>query len=91
VKSDPEIYELTLVIDLTDLSHSTEYVDLGYQRDWHKFVKPNCMDRPGLTVAEFFSLFAQCKACMLITAHQASSNHYCILQEEDDLELTDQE
>ena len=91
MKSNPETYKLTLVIDLTDLPHSTEYVDLGYQTDWRKFVKLDSMDRPGLTEVEFFGLFAKCEACMLITTRQAFSNHYCVLQEDGDLELTDRE
>ncbi|KAF8221851.1 hypothetical protein L208DRAFT_1325794, partial [Tricholoma matsutake] len=66
-----------------------EYMDLGYETDWHKFLKLDSMDRPGLMEVKFFSLFAKCKACLLITMCQAFHSHYCTLQREDDLELTD--
>ena len=88
--STPKIYRLTLVVDLTEESYATEYPNLGYKTDWHKFTKLESMDRPGLTETEFFGLFVKCDMCMLITTRQAFSNHRCP-QGEDDLELTDQE
>ena len=91
MKSNPKAFGLTLVVDLTEVPHPAEYVDLGYQTDWRKFTKLESMDRPGLTEVEFFSLFIKCDACMLITTHQVFSNHHCNLQEEDDSELTDRE
>jgi hypothetical protein len=36
-------------------------INLGHQTDWHKFVKLNVMDRPGLTEADFFGLFVKCE------------------------------
>ena len=92
MKGIAEIYQLTLVVDLTTVPHATdsEYLDLGYETDWRKFSKLESMDRPGLTEVEFFGLFVKCDVCMLITTRQAFSNH-CCPQEEDNLELTDQE
>ncbi|KAF8220096.1 hypothetical protein L208DRAFT_1335787, partial [Tricholoma matsutake] len=66
-----------------------EYMDLGYETDWRKFLKLDSMDRPGLTEVEFFGLFAKCEVCLLIMMRQAFHSHYCSLQREDDLELTD--
>jgi hypothetical protein len=75
--------------------NSTEYVDLGYETDWHKFLKLESMDRPGLTEVEFFSLFAKCEVCLLIMMRQAFHSHHCSLPRddelEDDSELTDWE
>jgi hypothetical protein len=87
VESNPKTFGLTLVVDLTEVRHPTEYVDLGYQTDWRKFT----MGRPGLTGVKFFGLFANCDACMLITMRQVFGNHNCSLQEEDDSGLTDRE
>jgi hypothetical protein len=72
VKGNPETFKLTPVVGLTEVPHPTEYMELGYQTDWHKFSKLESLDRPGLTEVEFFGLFAKCDACMLITMHQAS-------------------
>ena len=91
MKSNPKTFGLTLVVDLTEVPHPAEYVDLGYQTDWRKFTKLESMDRPGLTEVEFFGLFVKCDACMLITTRQVFGNHHCSLQEEDDSELTDRE
>ena len=46
-----KIYQLTPVVDLATEPHatSTEYLDLGYETDWRKFMKLESMDRPGLT------------------------------------------
>jgi hypothetical protein len=89
VNGNPETFELTLAIGLTEVPHPTEYMDLGYQTDWRKFLKLKSMDRPGLMEVEFFGLFAKCHVCMLITMRQAFSSHHCNLQEEDESELTD--
>jgi len=95
VKSSPETFELTLVVDLTEVPHSAEYVDLGYETDWRKFSKLESMDSPGLTEVEFFGLFAKCEVCLLITTRQAFRSHHCGLprdeESEDDSELTDLE
>ena len=49
------------------------------------------MDRPGLSELEFFGLFAKCNVCKLVMSCQVFSFHYCVLQTEEDLELTDVE
>ena len=86
MKGNPETFELTLAVDLTEAPQPVEYVDLGYETDWRKFSKLESMDRPGLTEVEFFGLFAKCEACLLITTRQAFRSHYCSLQREDDSE-----
>lgn len=78
-------------IDLTDVPLPAEDVDLGYETDWRKIVKLDRLDRPGLSELEFFGLFAKCDVCNLVMARQVFSCHYCELQMEDDLELTDVE
>ena len=52
-------------------------------------VKLDCLDRPGLSELEFFGLFVKCDVCELVMARQVFSCHYCELQTEDGLELTD--
>ena len=79
-----------MAIDLNDVPLH-EKVDFGYQTDWRKIVKLDCMDRPGLTEHEFFGLFAKCDVCNLVMACQAFSCHYCVLQTEGGWELTDVE
>ena len=95
MKRNPETFKLSLLVDLTEVPHPAEYVDLGYETDWHKFLKLESMNRPGLTEVEFFSLFAKCKACLLIMTCQAFCSHHCSLPRddelEDDSELTDRE
>ena len=68
-----------------------ENVDLGYETDWRKKVKLDCLDRPGLSELEFFGLFAKCSVCKLVMTRQVFSYHHCVLQTEDGLELTDVE
>jgi hypothetical protein len=51
--------------------------DLSRQTDWQKFVKLNCMDRPGITEDEFCGLFIKCDTCELITTHLMFRNHHC--------------
>ena len=80
-----------MAIDLTDVPLPAEKVDLGYKTDWQKIVKLDCLDRPGLSELEFFGLFAKCNVCKLVMARQVFSCHYCVLQMEDGLELTDVE
>ena len=63
-------------------------VDLSHRTDWRKFVKLDCMDRPGLTEDKFLGLFIKCDACALITTHLMFYCHHC---NPDDLDLTDQE
>jgi hypothetical protein len=89
VKSNPKTFQLSLAVDLTEVPHSAEHVDLGYETDWRKFSKLESKDRPGLTEVEFFGLFAKCEACLLITMCQAFHSHHCCRQREDDSELTD--
>jgi hypothetical protein len=91
VKGNTETLELTKLVDLANVAKPTEYVDLGYQTDWHKFSKLESIDRPGLTEVEFFGLFVKCDMCMLVTMRQAFSSHRCDRQVKDDSELTDQE
>jgi hypothetical protein len=67
-------------------------VDLRYRTDWRKFVKLDCMDRPGLTEVEFLGLFVKCDACELITTHMMFDQHYCHAHVvDDDSDLTDRE
>ena len=80
-----------MAIDLTDVPHPAENVDLGYETDWRRIVKLDRLDRPGLSELEFFGLFAKCDVCKLVMARQVFSCHYCVLQTEDGLELTDVE
>ena len=80
-----------MVIDFTDVPLPAENLDLGYETDWRKIVKLDCMDRPGLSELEFFGLFAKCDVCKLVMARLAFSSHNCVLQTEDGLELTDVE
>lgn len=75
-----------MAIDFTDVPSN---VDLGYETDWRKIVKLDCLDQPGLSELEFFGLFAKCNVCQLVMARQVFSCHRCILQTEDGLELTD--
>lgn len=93
MRSNPKTCELSQVIDLTEVPHSTEYVGRGYETDWRKFSKLESMDRPGLTEVEFFGLFAKCEQCLLVTTRQAFRSHHCSLpredESEDDSELTD--
>ena len=95
MKRNPEAFELSLGVDLTEVPYSTEHVDLGYETDWRRFSKLESMDSPGLTEVEFFGLFAKCEACLLITTRQAFRSHHCSLPRDDDsgdsedLELTD--
>ena len=97
MKCNPETFELSLLVDSTEVPHSadSEYVDLGYETDWRKFLKLESMDRPGLTEVEFFSLFAKCEVCLLITTCQAFRSHHCSLprdnESDDNSELTDHE
>jgi hypothetical protein len=51
--------------------------DLSRRTDWRKFVKLDCMDRPGVTKDEFRGLFVKCDACELITTHLMFRNHHC--------------
>ena len=78
-------------VDLTDELLLPESMDLGYETDWRRIVKLDCMDRPGLSEREFFGLFAKCDVCKLVTARQAFLCHRCVLQTEDCWELTDVE
>jgi hypothetical protein len=68
-----------------------ENVDLGYETDWRRITKLDRLERPGLSEREFFGLFAKCSVCKLVMARPVFSFHYCALQTEDDLELTDDE
>jgi hypothetical protein len=68
-----------------------ERVDLSVRTDWRRFVKLDCMDRPGLTEEEFLGLFVKCDACALITTHLMFHKHWCRPQRGDDLDLTDRE
>jgi hypothetical protein len=80
-----------MAIDLADEPLPPENVDLGYETDWRRIVKLDCMDRPGLSKLEFFGLFVKCDVCKLVTTRQAFSCHHCVLQTEDGWELTDVE
>lgn len=80
-----------MAIGLTDVPPPAENVDLGYETDWRRMVKLECLDRPGLSEREFFELFAKCDVCKLVMARLVFSNHHCVLQTEDGLELTDVE
>jgi hypothetical protein len=75
--------------DLTDVP-LPEGVDMGYQTDWRKFSKLDCMDRPGLTEVQFFGLFAKCDACKLIITRQMFAYHYCSPHAVDDSDPTDE-
>jgi hypothetical protein len=75
-----------MAIGFTDVP--SENVDFGYETDWRRILKLECLDRPGLSEFEFFGLFAKCSVCQLIMARQVFSFHYCT---EDCLELTDVE
>ena len=77
--------------DLTDKSLPPKKVDWGYETDWQRIVKLDCMDRPGLSEHEFFGLFAKCDVCKLVTARQVFFCHCCMLQMEGGGELTDAE
>ena len=66
-------------------------MDLSRRTDWRKFVKLDCMDRPGSTENEFMGLFVKCDMCALITTHLMFHRHHCDPQTADDLVLTDQE
>jgi hypothetical protein len=68
-----------------------EIADLGYETDWRKFTKLDCLDRPGLSELDFFGLFAKCEACELIMTRLVFPVHYCRRLGEDSLELTDEE
>jgi hypothetical protein len=80
-----------MAIDLTDVPLPAENVDLGYETDWRKIVKLDRLNQPGLSEHKFFGLFAKCSVCNLVMARLAFSAHYCALETEDDLELTDVE
>ena len=45
-------------------------MDLSRHTDWQKFVKLDCMDRPGLTEDEFMGLFIKCDMCALTVTHK---------------------
>jgi len=72
-------------------------LELGYETDWWKIVKIDCMDRPGLKRKDFLGLFAECEVCEYVVARQVFSLHRCQPLGEDGLEielpevLTDQE
>jgi hypothetical protein len=76
-----------MAIDLTDVQEG----DLGYETDWRKIVKLDRLDRPGLSEVDFFGLFAKCSVCKLVMARSVFSFHFCVLESEDELELTDVE
>ena len=80
-----------MVVDLTYVPLPAENLNmnLGYETDWRKIVKLDCLDRPGLSEVEFFGLFAKCNICKLVMTRQVFSCHYCELQTEDGWELTD--
>ena len=78
-----------MAIDLTDAPLPAE--DVGYETEWRKIVKLDCLDQPGLSELEFFGLFAKCDVCKLVMACQVFSFHYCAPQTEGGLELTDVE
>jgi hypothetical protein len=65
--------------------------DLSRRTDWRRFVKLDCMDRPGLTEEEFWGLFVKCDVCGLITTHLMFRSHFCDSHTAGDLDLTDQE
>ncbi|KAM6490167.1 hypothetical protein JOM56_014361 [Amanita muscaria] len=79
------------LMDPPSAAPETERVDLSVRTDWRRFVKLDCMDRPGLTEEEFLGLFVKCDACALITTHLMFHKHHCRLQTGDDLDLTDRE
>ncbi|KAF8227643.1 hypothetical protein L208DRAFT_1295668, partial [Tricholoma matsutake] len=56
-----------------------EYMDLGYETDWHKFLKLDSMDRPGLMEVEFFSLFAsvRCACSSRCAKHSIATTAAC--------------
>ena len=78
-------------IDLTNAPLPAENADLGYETDWRRMVKLDCLDRPGLSEREFLGLFAKCSVCKLVMARNVFSSHHCVLQMGDGLELTDVE
>ena len=55
-----------IATDLNELPPlGTTVVDMQYETDWRKIVRLDCLERPGLSEKEFFSLFAKCDACKL--------------------------
>ena len=80
-----------MAIDLTNAPLPAENADLGYETDWRRIVKLDCLDRPGLSEREFFGLFVKCSVCKLVIARNIFSCHHCVLQMEEGLELTDVE
>jgi len=78
-------------MDPPTLAPGFDGMDLSRRTDWQKFVKLDCMDRPGLTENEFMGLFIKCDMCALITTHLMFHHHHCDPQTADDLVLTDQE
>ena len=65
--------------------------DLSRRTDWQRFIKLDCMDRPGLTEDKFWGLFVKCDACSLITTHLMFSSHHCDPYMVDGLDLMDWE
>jgi hypothetical protein len=80
-----------MAIDLTDVPLPAGNGDLGFETDWRKIVKLDCLNRPGLSEVDFFGLFAKCSVCELVMARPVFSFHFCVLETEDELELTDVE
>jgi hypothetical protein len=78
-----------MAIDLPDAPLPAGNVDLGYETNWRKIVKLDRLDRPGLSEVDFFGLFAKCSVCKLVMARLVFSFHYCVLETEDESELTD--
>ena len=66
-------------------------IDLGYETDWQRFNKLDCLEWPGLTEVEFFGLFTKCEVCKLVMMREVFPMHYCRQLGEDGLELTDWE
>jgi len=44
-------------------------LELGYETDWQKIVKIDCMNRPDLKRKDFPGLFAECEVCEYVVAH----------------------
>ena len=74
--------------ELPPLGTTAVMMDMQYKTDWRKIVRLNCLERPGLSKKEFFSLFAKCNACKLVVACLVFHHHHCKPLGEDGLELT---
>jgi hypothetical protein len=61
-----------IIVDFTKTFPNNDY-----ETDWHKFVKLDSMNHPGLSQKEFFGLFATCDACGFVVTCQMFHKHLC--------------